>query len=492
MLAVLCSTLAGCGAGGRHATRSVAHGRRAAQARATDSTPRAGAAVPDARITTRRTLELRDAKLLLPRPDQPPAAAAIALSGREWLIVTESPRGRQGLERTADAGRHWAAASVPQHRLARLLAAGEPTRRGGPYIEQVFTSRREGWRIPAGEPNESPSYPPYGEVEYTSDGGRHWHDTGQFADGLSALPGGFALISGVFKGGDELAVTRDGGRHWRILTPIERIGANTGGALGRVLDSTSSGTFLSRDAGVHWAPASTKDEWLTDVPGLIVRLDTARQRCRLLVSHDGGHSYQTFATPGLSMARQTIPYKGVIPCGEDNFAFGTSALGIASTPGLSHPFWRTSDGGRTWTTVPSVVADYAISGAGVLASGRLDLVIIGGRSVALSHDAGRTWTRQRLPRGGCTAATAWRAELWVACGSTIFASRDAGGTWAELNAPAWFVPLTATAIGPRTLLAAAPPRTIDSTVTPGPGSLWRSRDGGVTWTHFWPRLPVGR
>jgi hypothetical protein len=370
----------------------------------------------------------------------------------------------------------------PAARLARLLAAGEPTRRSGPYIEQVFTSRREGWRIPAVEPNESPSYPPYGEVEYASDSGRHWHDSGQFADGLSALPGGFALISGVFKGGDELAVTRDGGRHWQILTPIERIGANTRGALGRVLDSTSAGTFVSRDAGVHWAPASTRDEWLTDVPGLIVRLDTARQQCRLLVSHDGGHSYQTFATPGLSMARQTIPYKGVIPCGEDDFAFGTSALGIASTPGLSHPFWRTSDDAQTWTTVPSLVADYTISGAGVLASGRLDLVIIGRRSVALSHNSGRTWTRQRFPRGGCTAATAWRAELWVACGSTIFASHDAGGTWAELNAPAWFVPLTATAtaIGSRTLLAAAPPPTIDSTVTPGPGSLWRSRDGGVT------------
>ena len=103
--------------------------------------------------------------------------------------------------------------------------------------------------------------------------------------------------------------------------------------------------------------------------------------------------------------------------------------------------------------MPGVVPSTTADGASVVASGRLDLVITGYRTVALSHDSGRTWAQQHFPHGHCGAATAWAAQLWVACGSAVFTSQNAGGTWTALNAPARFVPLTITAVGPHTLLA---------------------------------------
>ncbi|MFD3959239.1 sialidase family protein [Micromonospora tulbaghiae] len=95
---------------------------------------------------------------------------------------------------------------------------------------------------------------------------------------------------------------------------------------------------------------------------------------------------------------------------------------------------RSTDGGRTFSTVPAAPALVAVDEpeAGLLVALAAD-----GRVV--SSPDGRTWTEHgRLPEGGDpTVLTAVTAQRLLAADSTdtVYESTDAGRTWKVLHQP---------------------------------------------------------
>ena len=231
------------------------------------------------------------------------------------------------------------------------------------------------------------------------------------------------------------------------------------------------------------------------------------------------HSYSQFRW------RLVGPFRGGwatmvtgVPGNPDTFYFSGAGGGI----------WKTIDAGQTWRPVadslPAAVGALAVApsapgtiyvGTGQVAP-RYD--IAAGRGVFKSTDGGKTWQALGL------AATRDIGRIWVdprnpavvvvaAMGHVfgpnpergIYRSTDGGKTWVHalaINDDTGVVDLAADPTNPNLLYAAAwqmrgrpwlsyfePPQ--------GPGSaIYRSTDGGVTWTRLagnnWPQGPLGR
>ncbi|MGH8199234.1 MAG: hypothetical protein ACREVO_02510 [Steroidobacteraceae bacterium] len=214
--------------------------------------------------------------------------------------------------------------------------------------------------------------------------------------------------------------------------------------------------------------------------------------------------------------------------------WATMATGVPGNPdtfyfsGAGGGIWKTTNAGQTWRPVadslPAAVGALAVApsapstiyvGTGQIAP-RYD--IAAGRGVFKSTDGGKTWQALGL------AATRDIGRIWVdprnpdvvvvaALGHVfgpnpergIYRSTDGGKTWVHalaINDDTGVVDLAADPTNPNLLYAAAwqmrgrpwlsyfePPQ--------GPGSaIYRSTDGGVTWTRLagnnWPQGPLGR
>ncbi|HUN72001.1 MAG TPA: hypothetical protein VMU52_06780 [Steroidobacteraceae bacterium] len=214
--------------------------------------------------------------------------------------------------------------------------------------------------------------------------------------------------------------------------------------------------------------------------------------------------------------------------------WATMATGVAGNAdtfyfaGAGGGIWKTVNAGRTWRPVgdglPAAVGALAVAptapetvyaGTGQVAP-RYD--VAGGRGVFKSTDGGKTWRSLGL------AATRDIGRIWVdprnpdvvvvaALGHIfgpnsergIYRSADGGKTWTHalaINDDTGVVDLAADPTNPNLLYAAAwqmrgrpwlsyfePPA--------GPGSaIYRSTDGGVTWTRLagngWPQGSLGR
>jgi photosystem II stability/assembly factor-like uncharacterized protein len=70
-------------------------------------------------------------------------------------------------------------------------------------------------------------------------------------------------------------------------------------------------------------------------------------------------------------------------------------------------------------------------------------------------------------------------ELWLACQADglnwVLRSADSGSTWTAYRLPP-------TASGTNGIFATGP----GAAVMPVGGSIWRTADGGKSWTQFWP------
>jgi len=207
-----------------------------------------------------------------------------------------------------------------------------------------------------------------------------------------------------------------------------------------------------------------------------------------------------------------------VPGSPDTFYFSGAGGGI----------WKTTNAGRTWRPVgndlPAAIGALAVApsapdtiyvGSGQVAP-RYD--VAGGRGVFKSTDGGKSWRSVGL------AATRDIGRIWVdprnadvvvvaALGHIfgpnsergIYRSADGGKTWAHalaINDDTGVVDLAADPTNPNLLYAAAwqmRGRPWLSYFEPpvGPGSaIYRSSDGGVTWTRLagngWPQDALGR
>ena len=89
----------------------------------------------------------------------------------------------QWLYGTTDGGAHW------HLRWHDLVQYGEPE-----IAELDFVTARDGWAVPGGD-SDAADFSYLGHLLHTTDGGRHWVDTGQTAGGVSALADGHTALA---------------------------------------------------------------------------------------------------------------------------------------------------------------------------------------------------------------------------------------------------------------------------------------------------------
>jgi photosystem II stability/assembly factor-like uncharacterized protein len=437
---------------------------------------------------------------------EPPYGVAFLDSQHGFISSGSDPKFRPGevVYATDDGGEHW-------HVAWRVRA-------GSPIVQLQFVDREHGWALP-GYTSSGANFPDLGDALSTSDGGEHWQDTGQLASALSALPSGsaLALVSNRYYRAPELALTRDDGAHWTQLTalPDVRTEALLGGA-GTVSDVTDAGAFVSSDGGEHWSQFDPPQlgTLLAAQPGMTATLHASRDHCALLLSSNGGTEWRAVAPPGGT--RIGVPETGVI-CPEESIAFASPTRGLAAAMldgGSCDPpnaqseshLYTTSDGGQHWQVQQAVSLNSA-SDAAVAASGDTYATVTDAEGgvderhcdrIAISRDSGRSWTIQAFPASQeCSGVAAYASEIWVTCDvarterthSVVYHSTDRGRTWHTYTGTSdAFSPSQIVATGPGSAIATNNPE--GPTEPEGP-SLWRTSDGGATWTQSWPALPIG-
>ncbi len=202
------------------------------------------------------------------------------------------------------------------------------------------------------------------------------------------------------------------------------------------------------------------------------------------------------------------------PAESSTFYFGACAGGV----------WKTTDGGAYWENISDGYFETSAVGALAVAPSEPGVIYAGtgeacirsnvshGDGVYRSVDGGRTWANAGLgdtrhiarirvhPRD---AATVYVAALGHAWGPNrergVFRSRDGGATWQHVlfrSERAGAADLSMDPQNPRVLYAALweAQRSPSRMTSGGPdSSLWKSTDGGDTWTDITrnPGLPTG-
>lgn len=189
-------------------------------------------------------------------------------------------------------------------------------------------------------------------VESSTDGAR-WRHLSDVADppvDFHAMAVSFAdseSLWGWDSGGRGTFRSSDGGKTWTRLDPkgIERQIYVLAGTASRdtVLGGTASGLYRSMDGGSTWdAVAGTTGGWVIGIgadPSEPKRLLASTQR-GMKITRDGGMTWQA-ADTGLPRGAE-LAYLAISPAdGEVAYAADASAI------------YKTTDGGASWTSVPT-------------------------------------------------------------------------------------------------------------------------------------------
>lgn len=259
-------------------------------------------------------------------------------------------------------------------------------------------------------------------INRTTDGGRSWQSTAvvgnypethpvvTFADAnrgyIVTAPQRFSLL-----GLGTVLRTDDGGRSWR------RVGA-----------ASSLGAFVAAqpDSTAIWAGA---DGWAGGEGPLLLQF-----------SLDGGVRWATVGLPGLIGARSPGTYLLGPP------VFLNASDGVVAVVGseyLEHVhFFRTADGGRSWSaTTPVLAANFG--DPAIVSVSHWLAAVQGGPSIAETTDAGVSW--HQIYAGGIGGVWMWlgfadalHGAALVQIGDTpaptkLFVTSDGGRTWAPAN-----------------------------------------------------------
>jgi photosystem II stability/assembly factor-like uncharacterized protein len=194
------------------------------------------------------------------------------------------------------------------------------------------------------------------------------------------------------------------------------------------------------------------------------------------------------------------------------FYFGASGGGV----------WKTTDAGQSWVNVSDGYFKAGSIGAIAVAPSAPDIVYVGtgsaaprgnvspGVGVYKSADAGESWEHIGLPRAGQIDRIEIHPEnpdlVYVAVLGQIFGSneergvyrsKDGGGTWEKvlyISTTTGIIDLDMDANDPRVLYAAswrAERKPWDFIGGPNEGGIFKTTDGGDTWTQLTEGLPEG-
>lgn len=346
-----------------------------------------------------------------------------------------------------------------------------PLPTGSLQSDFAFVDASNGWSV--GE---------NGEILRTRDGGKTWN---RQVSGVSTRLTGVAFtdLNNGWVAGEYGALLRttDGGATWKLQptgtlqlsSPAIQVSGTT-----VLLTSNSGGTRMSVDGGATWTQGNMSgvrlgaDGVLWSVVyygGLSKSVDQGKSSSIVLPTDSSGLSNNMqFGLSGRSLMVLTSSYNYVgsqavytqtVRTSADNGQswttitpqgltqpYYTSISGLtmvdASTAAVmvNNALYRTTDGGRTWTPVPTPAGQssvyYNAQADGVVSRSYYDYSTGSGGSVYdFSLDAGATWTRGRGYTGGTLkriGATQW---ITTSYDGTTSLSADALATWTRVGGP---------------------------------------------------------
>jgi photosystem II stability/assembly factor-like uncharacterized protein len=405
--------------------------------------------------------------------------------------------GGQLVEATTDGGRTW------QVRW-RAPAENGPNADTG-FLRVDMLSASQGWAASGGcVGGENGPCP--GTVYVTADGGSRWQPTSQQAIAIDGLGSGRAIA--VDDRAQTAAVTADGGRTWVVQTQPRTISTSAFEGVGAAqFWATNLGDLLSRNGGGSWAAASELAaprfayfSWQAAPPARLLGYSQNGAGFATWSSSDGGRTWARSVVPGDSSADQLL----AVALGSDGAAVAVTGPGAdclsqaeigqveALKPGWKPPagasvLYRSSTGGAHWD--PSgLVLPFGVGTipAAALSGSRIAIIDACDR-LQVSTDDGAHWTARALGSGMFCTLSQLRAEVWLACTDTnagadssdswVLHSADGGSTWLAYRLPS-------AADAPYGIFATG----AGTAVMPVGGSLWRSTDGGRSWSEHWPVL----
>lgn len=284
----------------------------------------------------------------------------------------------------------------------------------------------------------------------------------------------------LFVGGDMLgiAVTNDFGETWESTTGLAswEIGdiTATPSADGRIWTGSLSGPQSSTD-GITWALSRN------GMPALSDSTYTLATETVLIDPDDNNH---------------LLAFNGNQ---RDWVAPGAYVNGEWSGDGT---VWESTDSGTTWTQLSQIAPGGNIRAAAFSIDGTTIYTAVARRGVYISTDNGATWTLsgEGLPHGNPYDITTHATDpliAWVSMGDGpeldgnivaggIWKTIDGGATWTAANEGLSIVSnATAGNTGSFHQIVVAPSdpnRLYTSNVAPGQAAIYRSDDGGDTWT----------
>ena len=341
---------------------------------------------------------------------------------------------------------------------AALIAV--PAARADSFVDVSFASAEDGWALVATR------CPPGGDectaVESTSDGGRTWSR-------LASLPASAQLAhinreAGVTFGTVAFVAT-DGGRRWQRVRHLRFEAVTT--AAGATFALTYSNTGCPAECNVALRRAAKGSSVFAGIPAFRspslgfgdtlvgaganlyamgfghVSGGAERAYSRTAISRDGGRSWSVRGDPCRERGPQEVDSTQVVAeGGYVAFLCVVRATGAGSIA-LSR------DAGRTFSRLhPPVAGGYADQIALDSAGHFAILDTVGGATshpahrLTLSYDGGRTWRVALRRRSTETTAAPppsltifGRSLRWLVSGRTLLRSDDAGRTWQSTSAP---------------------------------------------------------
>jgi photosystem II stability/assembly factor-like uncharacterized protein len=269
----------------------------------------------------------------------------------------------------------------------------------------------------------------------SDDGGETWSARNQSLtgyelwiqlDGLAVAPSDPDLVYAI--SGDGLLRSRDGGKTWTLLAAAPALNRLSFRLSGSLLGAAGDGLYQSRDEGDSWTLLAFEGQWVSSA------LEDPRER----------HAF-----------------------------FATVWMGDSDCGGL----WKSTDGGSSWQVkleqidLDQLTLDPSRHGS---------LYVLGDGSIDRSVDEGETWTL--LPTdalGPVGIAASANGILYAAAyGGSMGHSLDGGETWLPVGSSGGYDVPPYDFIWDLVVDAAHP----DTVLAGGGTEIWRSGDGGITWS----------